>query len=368
MSSRSLIIMLGLTLLIALPSRVVRGETAPASDLNDFAGDNSSQAFDVHPEIGPNQGTCSCAAGNMDQSDVPIEGVLVLPRHSCPNPTYSNVVQDDKGETVVGSIDSVSDDAVEFGRILWRADAPPLAPGSTYSYAFVAKDSNLVEAELGCETTASFTTRDDSFPEMEKPTTLFSNFSAIWVESFECYAPRYTVRVNKHPASALSLYHRYAISVVREGEANWIKWQSGDGSATFDHIADWSTGWEVQIPFADVYCLRIEAWEIVNGTLTSEDICVVPQDLIGLTTNSGAPDEVVPPDAQLCDAGAAVITAPDPPWSDASATDTTAPDPACREHGGCHQGRPMDVFPALVFLLLLALINRRTRRCDGDTL
>ena len=193
---------------------------------------------------------------------------------------------------------------------------------------------------------------------MTAPTATISDLEGVWVPEFECYAPRYRVEVTKHPEPDLFPYHRYVISVVRGGEANWIKLRAGfSGGTSFDHIADWSTGWPEGIPFEDSHCIRVEAWEIVNQTRTTEDLCVSPEDLVGVPTREGAPWTTVSEDAVICDSSIDVtnpIVPPDPPEVEVDDGQGSS-----SRDGGCTGAVPGTITWLLGLALLLATRTRR---------
>jgi hypothetical protein len=301
----------------------------------------------------PASAGCYCSGADMD-GVVPLEGLFLLPQDSCANESRSMWVTDEEGLGVSGSIDTTIEAFPGTDAQYWLADAP-LTPGTTHKYYHVLKDGSRDFNSYGCETTASLTALEGPFPAMVEPLAEMTELTAIWVPRFGCYAPRYRVTVIEDPAPGLAPYHRYTISVVRGEEATPAKWQVGGPPEVFDHYADWSTGWMSDVPYQDAYCIRVEAWEIVNGTKTSEDFCVLPEDLVGATTVNGVPDETVPADAGLCDASVD-LTDPiiDPPPNDPPPNDG---DPA--DDGGCSQGQPSGGLPALLLTVLLALGMRR---------
>ena len=245
---------------------------------------------------------CYCSEKVMSTDAAPQEGLLALPTDSCTNLSRSLWVVDSEGHTVTGSIDTALSQTPGFAGTFWRADEP-LTPGAQYTYYHVVKDSSFEFTGAGCETTAHLTVRAEAFPEMVMPPAELWRFDAIWVHEFQCYAPRFWLTVQLDEDPALSPYHRYSISLVRGEEANVVRTTAGQTHHhVLEHSVDWTSDWESGVSFQDAYCLRVEAWEIVNGSKTSEDRCVLATDLIGVEPQYGrGPHATVPADA-LCDA------------------------------------------------------------------
>jgi hypothetical protein len=157
------------------------------------------------------------------------------------------------------------------------------------------------------------------------------------------------------PDEAFGLYRRYTISDLRDGEATTVASRTDFHGSWLEHDTHWNPVWIPGVPFEDEHCYRVEAWEIVNGTRTSEDLCMRAEDVIGAPIRGSVVSQVVPDDALLCDASID-ITAP------VSADDPPVPWAPREPDSGCSQGRGSNTLPALLLAWLLLLGTRRCRR------
>lgn len=300
---------------------------------------------------------CYCSGQDMDNAAAPLEGLIALPSDSCSNESRSMWLTDEDGVGVAGSFDDTIEDFPLLDTRFWRAEAP-LTPGASYTYHHVVKDSTRGFNSYGCETTATLTMRDEPFGEVAKPLAEMSELVGNWVPHFQCYAPRYWVTVTKNQEDEPAAYYRYTMSVVRGEEVNPVKWQLGGPPETFDHYADWAVNWRGGAPFQDEYCIRVDAWEIVNGTRSTEDLCVLTGDLIGAPTSPGAPDEVVPEDATLCGPS---IDVTQPFRNRDVPDDPDDPEASTGGGGGCSQGGGAGGLPIALLSLILSLGALRLR-------
>ena len=304
---------------------------------------------------------CQCDQGEFDDVAVPMEGIIALPLDSCPSESRSIYVTDAESQGVAGGIDWTLSQEENPTGLYWRADAPPLEPGETYRFHSVVKNGAAGFGSHGCEVSATFSTRDDAFPEMTAPEITLSAFWARWIPEFGCYAPVFRVEVSAGVDPATARYERYTLSVLHGGDPTVVSQGSpGQDGGVFNHHSDWSNGWQDGLPFQDAYCVRVEGWEVVNGTSVSADACVTAEDLIGADTYYGDPEDVIGPDSVICDAS---IDITQPPTIDPGPANPDDAPSGCGQSGGRGGALPA-LLGAMLFALCWPTRRRRRSRCN----